>query len=82
MGYLFNGRSIDITHLVTWNSSALHIVTINDTDLEEAVVVGNAVISASLNGVTINLSPFNVSAVMPTLVSISVTPSAAILCLE
>lgn len=72
-GYYSNGTSTDITSQVGWNTSNSSVATIGLTGLVNTTSVGNTNITASLNGVTSNIS--SVSVTNAVLVSIQATPA-------
>lgn len=65
----------NVTALVAWNSSNTAIATIDPVGLARGVIVGNASISATLNGVVSNVATLTVRAAEIT--SIQVTPTTA-----
>src|SRR3990167_7123900 len=71
-----DGVTEDVTNSVTWSSSQTNVANISSTGAVVAQSVGSTVISASIYGVTTST---NLTVTPPTLSSIAVTPSYALL---
>ena len=69
-----DGSTADATNLVTWSSSNANVATVNSQGAVNAVGVGSATLTASLNGQQASTS---VTVTNPTLTALSVSGAAA-----
>lgn len=65
----------DLTSQVTWSATPLTIATINASGLAQALLVGQATVTATL-GTVLSSTPLNASLAPPILLSISISPLA------
>jgi len=72
IGAYSDGTSGNISGSVTWASSNIAVATVNASGIATGLSLGTTSLTASLNGITSNISTLNVTA--PVLTGIAITP--------